>query len=58
MQTKNSILAFELQFSDFPLSTEVQNLPKNQKFPPPRKNFPKISPSCFFEENPVFIFQL
>jgi hypothetical protein len=36
----------------------VQNLPKNQKFPPPRKIFPKISPSFFFEENPVFIFQL
>ncbi len=29
---------------------EVQNLTKNQKFPPPRKIFPKISPSYFLKK--------
>ncbi len=32
------------------LHPEVQNLPKNQKFPLPRKSFLKISPSSFLNK--------
>jgi hypothetical protein len=36
----------------------VQNLPKKSKISSPEKNFSENFPKLFFEENPVFFYQL